>query len=133
MAPQHRTPAEPNRILIVEDEPQQQRALKRAFGQMGISATTASNGIEAFDALRSQDYAAIVCDLEMPDQSGFAFFEQLEEMFPSLASRVVFVTAWAQEPDARDFLEKTGQPVLGKPYEVFELVETVKRIMQRPF
>lgn len=128
-----RVPADPNRVLIVEDEPAQQRALVKAFESAGITAKIANNGIEAFVALRAQDYSAIVCDLKMPDQSGVAFYGQLEERFPTLASRVVFVTAWAAEPESHEFLEKTGQPYLAKPYRIDELVTTVKQVMEKPF
>jgi len=128
-----RNPAEPDRVLIVEDDAAQQRALIRLFGQDGITAAVASNGIQAFEALKDTDYAAIVCDLRMPDQSGFTFFEQLEERFPNMASRVVFVTAFADDPDAQDFLENTGQPVLGKPYDVHALIATVRQVLKRPF
>lgn len=134
MAPEeHRQPAQRNRVLIIEDESAQRRALSKVFRRAGIEATLTGNGLEAFRELRAQDYGCIVCDIKMPDQSGVSFFEQLEMVFPPLASRVVFVTAWADEPETSAFLAQTGQPVLAKPYEVQNLLSVVQKVLTKPF
>lgn len=130
---EQRRRAPDNVVLVVEDDRPQQEALARTFGLAGLTVESASNGLEAFEALRQQDYRAIVCDIRMPGQSGPVFYDQLEETFPHLAARVIFVSAYADDPEMRDYLLKTGQPFFRKPYDVTALLETVQQIMRKPF
>jgi CheY-like chemotaxis protein len=120
-------------VLVLEDEPAQREALARAFWVAGLTVRGVSNGLEAFEALQARDYRAIVCDIRMPEQSGPTFFDQLEEAYPHLTRRVVFVSAYADDPEVSTFLVRTGQPFLKKPYDVSELVALVRQVMHRPF
>jgi hypothetical protein len=43
----------------------------------------------------------------------------------------VFVTGDYTRDATREFLQRTGQPVLGKPYEVEELVAAVARVLAK--
>jgi DNA-binding response OmpR family regulator len=64
----------------------------------------------------------------MPSLGGVGFFEQLEERYPNMAARTIFVTAFADEPPVRAFLEQTGQPYFGKPFLPNELLASVAEI-----
>ncbi len=118
-------------ILVVEDDPSVLRSHMRLLEQGGFEVLAAVNGMEAFEHLRTENVDAILCDVDMPTLNGTGFFEQLEELQPDMASRVVFVTGHADEPETRRFLEQTGQPFLGKPTEDDELVAAVRRIVER--
>jgi CheY-like chemotaxis protein len=128
---ERRRPAEPGQVLIVEDEPQQRDALVRAFRDAGLVALAVPDAFQAFEALRRQDYAAIICDIKMPAQSGVTFYDQLEERLPTLASRVIFVSAYVDHAEVREYLAATGQPFIQKPYDVFALIRTVRDVMER--
>ncbi len=103
----------------------------RLLEQGGFEFRPATNGMEAFDHLRTENVDAILCDVDMPTLNGTGFFEQLEELQPDMASRVVFVTGHADEPETREFLEQTGQPFLGKPTQNGELVAAIRRRVER--
>ena len=64
----------------------------------------------------------------LPYLPGGGFYETLLERNPDAARRVVFVSAIVHDPAVRRFLDGTGQPYLAKPYDVQQLVETVKRV-----
>ncbi len=118
-------------ILVIEDDPSVLRSHMRLLEQGGFEVLPATNGMEAFEHLRTENVDAILCDVDMPTLSGTGFFEQLEELQPDMASRVVFVTGHADEPETRRFLEQTGQPFLGKPTQNGELVAAIRRIVER--
>ncbi len=118
-------------VLVVEDDPSVLRSHTRLLEQGGFAVLPAVNGMEAFEHLRTENVDAILCDVDMPTLNGTSFFEQLEELQPEMASRVVFVTGHADEPEIREFLEQTGQPFLGKPTLDDELVSAVRRIVER--
>ncbi len=103
----------------------------RLLEQGGFEVLAAVNGMEAFEHLRTENVDAILCDVDMPTLNGTGFFEQLEELQPGMASRVVFVTGHADEPETRRVLEQTGQPVPGQPTQDDELVAAVRRIVER--
>jgi CheY-like chemotaxis protein len=115
-------------ILIVEDDPEGRSTLERLFRREGFQTEAVENGIEAFAAVSRRRYDVVLLDIRMPGLGGVGFFEQAEERFPNIASRTVFVTAYAQAPEIAKFLKKTGQPVFEKPYDITRLVETTRAI-----
>ncbi len=118
-------------VLIVEDDAVNRDVFTRIVTRAGYSVTQTENGIEALEALRQQDFQAIVTDIKMPGLSGKAFYEQLEELSPQMAGRVIFVTAFADDPGLRQFFRDTGQPVLQKPVKMQALVEAVKSVTEK--
>jgi chemotaxis family two-component system sensor histidine kinase/response regulator PixL len=118
-------------VLVVDDNPAVLRSHAKLLEQGGFTVLQAENGIRAFEHLGNAAVEAILCDVDMPTLPGTGFFEQLEERLPQMASRVVFVTGHADEPDTRAFLEQTGQPFLGKPTPAEELLNVVRQIVGR--
>jgi CheY-like chemotaxis protein len=119
------------RVLLVEDDPANQKALERLLKAAGFEVAVAANGIEAFDLLEQQKFDALVTDLRMPRLGGISLFQQIEEAYPGAAGRTVFITAVADEPPIREFLEHTGQPFLPKPFDPAQLLEMVRRVARR--
>lgn len=118
-------------ILVVEDEAPNREAIARLLRKSGFEVAVAENGLAAFDLIARTDFDAIVSDLRMPELGGASFYEQLEEQYPTLCSRTLFVTAVADEAPVRAFLERTGQPVITKPFDPPELVAKVREMAQR--
>lgn len=116
-------------ILVVEDDDSNRAAITRLFRRAGHRVTPAANGVEARDVLSAETVDCVVCDLHMPTMGGRAFYEQLLESHPVLARRFVFVTGDYASPDAYEFLSRTGQPVIAKPYEVEELLTAVATVL----
>lgn len=118
-------------VLLVEDEPAVLKAVGKLLQTAGHTVTHTANGLEAFAALERGGLDAVVCDIRMPSLGGVGFFEQVEERFPVMAGRTIFVTAFADEPPVRKFLEQTGQPFFAKPFRPPELLAQVERIGPR--
>ena len=123
---------EPLHVLIVDDDGAVRRTHARVLESAGFAVTAVDSGLAAFTELDSRSFRAIVCDHKMPHLDGRNFYEQLEETFPNLASRVVFVTGWTHDSDVGSFLENTGQPVLDKPVESSELIAVVRTLAGKP-
>ncbi len=119
-------------VLLVDDDVDALRAQRKMLERAGFAVTCVDNGFAAFAQLEQRTFRAIVCDIEMPGLGGRSLFEQLEESFPHMAGRVVFVSGWASEVHTREFLECTGQPILDKPVELADLVRLVQQMVERP-
>lgn len=115
-------------VLVVEDDRANREAFSRILTRAGFEVEGAENGLDALDRLATETYQAIVCDISMPLLSGIGFYEQLEEGSPGMAGRVIFVTGYADDPRVREFLKRTGQPIIQKPVELPALVEAVQRM-----
>jgi len=119
------------RVLLVEDDLANREALARLLRKAGCEVVSAENGLSAFEVLERDPPEVIVSDLRMPELGGVSFYEQLEERYPTLCSRTVFVTAIADEPPIRAFLDRTGQPYLTKPFHPPDLVNAVRELAER--
>ena len=115
-------------VLLVEDDPLVRTSIAKILERGGFAVTAVANGLAALSELRDRRFTAIVTDLRLPFLGGDDFFRQVEQLFPDMAKRVVFVTGWAQDSQVSEFLEKTSQPCLAKPFEAGELIAAVQSV-----
>lgn len=115
-------------VLVVDDEPAVvsaiTRSLKSTHTVVGLSDPRA-----ALTHLAAREsFAAIVCDLMMPELSGMDLYRTTRERDPALAARFVFMTGGAFTEAGRAFLAEVQQPVIEKPYEITALLEAIERV-----
>jgi DNA-binding response OmpR family regulator len=72
------------RILVVEDDPAVQKALRRLFETEGYSVETQSDGRSALDSFQSSAPAAVVLDLRLPKVSGRDVCKEIKAMAPTV-------------------------------------------------
>lgn len=123
--------APPAHVLVVEDDPANRSVATRLLQRAGHLVTACEDGTEALDVLGMGGVDCVVCDVRMPVLSGQGLFEQVEERLPEAVDRFVFVTGDTSVPETRAFLERTGQPVIAKPYESAELLGAVSLVLER--
>lgn len=64
-------------VLLVEDNVETLRALGRLLGRMGCTVIPARNAAEAVRAAGRGDISLVVCDIGLPDRSGWDLMKQL--------------------------------------------------------
>lgn len=116
-------------ILVVEDDDAVRGAIARLLIRLGHQVTSCANGMEALQVLELGQVDCIVSDFRMPALGGRGFFEQVEEQWPTLASRFVFVTGDVADARTVEFLKATAQPIVTKPYEVKELIAAIASVL----
>ncbi len=121
-------PTRPGRILVVEDDLSNRVVMAKLFRKLGHEVITVSNGYEAFEVIQGEQLDCIISDLRMPTLGGKTLFEQVENKKPDMASRFIFVTGDYTRPESYEFLQKSGRPVVGKPYELEQLLAAVATI-----
>jgi two-component system cell cycle sensor histidine kinase/response regulator CckA len=108
-------PAPRGRVLIIDDEPFVAGVCRRMLAnEHDVAVTTAAAA--ALSTLESgEDFDVILCDLMMPQMSGMELYEQVEQRFPHLLSRVVFLSGGAFSAAAQQFRERVPNLFLDKP------------------
>lgn len=123
-------PRERLTLLLVDDDPEVLRSLGRMLDP-AFSVTRATSGRQALKILdeRGDDFDLLLCDIMMPDGSGLEVADALRDIDPGLLGRLVLMTGGTPgiEREAMD----RGVPVLGKPFELPEVLELVERLTQR--
>ncbi len=115
-------------VLLVDDNQNVREGLARVLRKAGYTVATAENGLAALAALEGNRYAAIVCDIMMPAMDGIRLYQLIEIHHPDAAKRVLFVSAWFDDPEVQSFLTRTGRPVLHKPFEIPAFIQAVREV-----
>jgi two-component system cell cycle sensor histidine kinase/response regulator CckA len=119
-------PAQPARVLVVDDEASVCQTIRRAL--RGHHVTVSQSGREALVRMSEEEYDVILCDIIMPDLSGIDVFTQVCESRPECAQRMVFMTGGAFTESARSLLTHGDRRILQKPIDVAQLRAIVAEV-----
>ncbi|HUJ08830.1 MAG TPA: response regulator [Verrucomicrobiae bacterium] len=121
-----------HRVLVVDDDHDLAELLREVLVYENCEVDVAPNGMEAMELLHARDYQAILCDLMMPRMDGEALYREVIRQFPYLADRFLFVTGQAsRKAGFSDFICRTGNHLIEKPFEILELRNAVSDLFQR--
>ncbi|AEV99073.1 hypothetical protein A4D02_10960 [Niastella koreensis] len=67
------------KLLVVEDDPAQNKAIRELIGNGDIKSYSALTGQEAYNMLQSEQFDCIIIDLGLPDMTGFELMEKIKE------------------------------------------------------
>ena len=109
------------RILVVDDEPRARDVMARALAKDKHTVDEAADGNDAWRRIRSTRYDCVVADLRMPGSGGQELYRRVEESYPDLAARFIFVTGDTMSPDTNGFLSSVAGRSLMKPIDLTEL------------
>ena len=126
-------PAAGRRVLLVEDDRRTVESVSELLEGAGYAVTAVSDGQAALDLLASapDETDVIVADVVMPRLDGLSFFDLLRSQHPGLCARLVWQTAHAMNRTLAEFLARTGQPVVAKPFTPDTLLAAIEQISRR--
>ncbi|GAU83993.1 cell cycle histidine kinase CckA [Bosea sp. BIWAKO-01] len=116
-------------ILLVEDEDAVRALNARMLISRGYTVHEAASGVEALDIFLEHDgkIDLVVSDVVMPEMDGPTLLGELRQRNP--ATKVVFVSGYAEEAFRKNLPEGEQFHFLPKPFTMKQLVETVKAAM----
>jgi len=121
--------ADTTRILIVEDEEATRRLLGRLLEGYGYACTQAGDAREARQRLRDSDFALILCDVNMPGESGLQLVRDVLKEYPQMAA--VMVTGLDDPQFANVALESGAYGYILKPFETNEILINITNALRR--
>ena len=105
------------RLLIVEDNPHEQRSITELLYHDDIDIETVSSGAEALQSLRAEPADCVVLDLRLPDISGFEVLEHLCNDETLAETPVVVFTGRELTPEEDTRLHRMARSVVVKGVE----------------
>lgn len=104
-------------ILLVEDNPVNQKLASTILEKEGHSVVIANNGLEAVNAAKKRKYDVILMDLQMPEMDGFQAVKLIRQLEESNATYtpIIAVTAHAMDGDMQRCLQSGMDGYISKP------------------
>lgn len=116
------------KILIVDDEPNIVTLISRYVQREGYDIVTASDGREAIDKCKKEDFDVIIMDVMMPDTDGFTACKKINE-FKDIP--VIMLSARGTEFDKLFGFEVGVDDYVTKPFSPMELIARIKVVISR--
>ena len=120
--------ADPQLILVVDDEPSYRDALSVALQREGFAVDTAADGIEALERFEASRPALVLLDVMLPRMSGV---DVCREIRSTSRTPIIMVTAKNAEIDAVVGLEVGADDYVTKPFRLRELIARVRAALRR--
>lgn len=118
----------PLEVLVVEDNPVNQKVALRFLERLGYRAATAGNGLEAISALERQAYDLIFMDLQMPEMDGFEASRKIRHAFSKARQpKIVALTANALQGDRELCLAAGMDDYVTKPVKIQEIAAVIRK------
>jgi two-component system sensor histidine kinase/response regulator len=115
------------RVLVVEDNPVNQRVALRMLQRLGVRADVASSGVEALELLRSLPYDFVFMDCQMPEMDGYETTSHIRRMEgPNGGVTVIALTADAMLGCRERCLEAGMDGFLAKPVQLNDFANVLK-------
>ncbi len=118
------------KILVVDDDALNQRMMQLLLTREGHLVDLASNGLEAFDAIKTQKFNVIFMDLQMPVMDGVEASRRIREWErDGFHTFIVALTASYLPEEGHVLFEAGIDNYVSKPFEV----EQVQRLLSYGF
>ncbi len=117
-------------VLIVDDNPQNVELLQAFLETLPVKLHTASDGIEALEAVEQHHPDLILLDIMMPRKSGYQVCRKLKGDEKTRDIQILMVTALNELGDVEQAAECGTDDFISKPVNKFELLTRVKSLLR---
>ncbi len=114
------------RIVVADDDRMFRKVAETTLRRQGFDVTTASDGEEALQLIRSERPDMIVLDLIMPKLQGFDVLQTLKQDALTSAIPVIVLSSLTQEQDKQEALDLGAVAYFNKT--TFSMSELVKQV-----
>ncbi len=121
-----------DRILIVEDNPQNMRLMEMIFSAKNYVLLKASDGEEALELAQKEHPDLIIMDMQLPRMSGLEVTRRLRQLPAFSETPIIAITAYAMKGDREKALNAGCDAYLSKPINARELPKVIAQFLGQP-
>jgi two-component system cell cycle response regulator DivK len=119
-------------VLIIEDNEKNMKLARDVLQAKGYRTLEAVTGEEGVKLAKEKKPDLVLMDIQLPGINGIEAFKQLRADAGTRAIPVIALTA-SVTPTDRTAISAAGfDAFLGKPINLKEFLDTVKRLVERP-
>jgi len=117
------------RILLVEDERELSKVLKKVLEYNKYEVDVANNGLEALEKIEYNPYDCLILDVMMPKLDGIETIKRIRKSGNNIPT--IMLTAKAEIDDRVLGLDSGADDYLTKPFSTKELLARIRSITRR--
>ena len=118
------------RILLVEDNPVNQKVALRMLEVLGYAADVAENGLLAVQAVERQRYDLVLMDVQMPVMDGLEATRRIRRMPEEQQPRIFAMTASVLDSERQECIDAGMERHLAKPIRKRQLEDTLREVAE---
>jgi len=119
---------EKQRILIVDDEPQITRVLRRSLASHGYDVRSSADGESALETFGDWHPDLVITDLSMPNLDGLALCRRLRNLS---SVPVIVLSVKGEEQTKVEALDAGADDYVTKPFGMDELLARIRATLRR--
>jgi two-component system KDP operon response regulator KdpE len=116
------------RIIVIDDEFQITRVLKRSLGAHRYDVRTASDGASGLDLFRDFQPDLVITDLSMPEMSGIEVCREIRRLS---SVPIIVLSVRGEEQTKVEALDAGADDYITKPFGMEELLARVRAALRR--
>ncbi len=117
------------KILVADDEIGIRQSLKKILEKEGYEVLTASNGEEAFKAIRSNSVDLLISDIRMAGMDGLELLKVCKSVSPY--TEVIMITGYASVDTAVDSMKQGAYDYITKPFKKADILKAVQKAIEK--
>ncbi len=118
------------KILIVDDDINLCTLLSEELKEVGYDTNFLTGGENVSEYIKTNPADLVLLDLKMPGKDGFQVLREIENGKNS-NPKVIVLTAYADVKSAIDAAKLGATDFISKPYDLDELLITIRKVLQR--
>jgi len=123
---------EEKKILIVEDDPDNQELLKEIidYCMPDYKYTAACDGEDALIAAKKQEFDLIFMDMSVPKKNGYEILTELRKSKNYMSVPIIALTAHTMDGTKEKILDSGFDEYIAKPCNPKVLIDTIKKYLE---
>ena len=117
------------KILVIEDDASIRENTKELLELNDLEVHTASNGREGLDLIVKHSFDLVLCDIHMPNVSGYDVFKQMKSNPQLCKIAIVFMSASVQHTEKAEAMQLGIDGFIEKPFNEKNLLSTINSVI----
>ncbi len=114
-------------VLLIEDNTEIRENLSELLELYSYKVLTADNGLQGWEMAQQHLPSAIICDVKMPQMSGFELLQLLKTRTDTACIPFIFISASAQKHEVMKGEDSGAMAYVTKPFKIEEILELLQK------